>query len=45
MSIKKLLMAAACAVTMISGTDEAAVPVEYTVGTGATYSPFEFQKP
>ena len=45
MSIKKLLMAAACAVTMISGTAAAAEPVEYTVGTGATYRPFEFQNP
>ncbi len=45
MSIKKLLMAAACAATMISGTAAAAEPVEYTVGTGATYRPFEFQNP
>ncbi len=45
MSIKQLLMAAACAATLVSGAAAAAEPVEYTVGTGATYRPFEFQTP
>ena len=38
-------MAAACAATLVSGAAAAAEPVEYTVGTGATYRPFEFQNP
>ena len=45
MSFKQLLMAAACAATLVSGAAAAAEPVEYTVGTGATYRPFEFQNP
>ena len=45
MSFKQLLMAAACAATLVSGAATAAEPVEYTVGTGATYRPFEFQNP
>ncbi len=44
MSIKGLLVAAAAAATLFTGTVSAA-PVEYTVGTGATYRPFEFQTP
>lgn len=37
-------MAAAAAATIFTGSANAA-PVEYTVGTGATYRPFEFQAP
>ena len=44
MSMKGLLVAAAAAATLFTGTVSAA-PVEYTVGTGATYRPFEFQTP
>ena len=44
MSKKGLLVAAAAAATLFTGTVSAA-PVEYTVGTGATYRPFEFQTP
>ena len=44
MSIKNLLVAAAAAATIFTGSANAA-PVEYTVGTGATYRPFEFQAP
>lgn len=44
MSMKGLLVAAAAAATLFTSTVSAA-PVEYTVGTGATYRPFEFQTP
>ena len=44
MSIKNLLVAAAAAAMIFTGSANAA-PVEYTVGTGATYRPFEFQAP
>ena len=44
MSMKGLLAAAATAATIFAGTVSAA-QVEYTVGTGATYRPFEFQTP
>ena len=44
MSMKGLLVAAAAAAPLFTGTVSAA-PVEYTVGTGATYRPFEFQTP
>lgn len=44
MSIKGLAVAAAAAATLFTGTVFAA-PAEYTVGTGATYRPFEFQTP
>lgn len=45
MSFKRLFMAAAAAVTLAAGSSAYAAPVEYTVGTGATYRPFEFQTP
>lgn len=41
---QNLLVAAAAAATIFTGSANAA-PVEYTVGTGATYRPFEFQAP
>ena len=44
MSMKGRRGAAAAAATLFTGTVSAA-PVEYTVGTGATYRPFEFQTP
>ena len=44
MSMKGLLVAAAAAATIFTGSVSAA-QVEYTVGTGATYRPFEFQTP
>lgn len=40
--MRKILIAAALVATMASSF---AAPVEYTVGTGATYRPFEFQTP
>ncbi len=45
MSFKHLLVTAAAAATIFAGSAAAAGPVEYTVGTGATYRPFEFQQP
>ncbi|MBO7173945.1 MAG: basic amino acid ABC transporter substrate-binding protein [Burkholderiaceae bacterium] len=44
MGFKHLLVAAAAVATMATGAASAA-QVEYTVGTGATYRPFEFQTP
>lgn len=46
MSLKHIFAAAACAATVLTcGPVSAADPVTYTVGTGATYRPFEFQAP
>ena len=46
MAIKHLFAAAACAAALLTcGPASAADPVTYTVGTGATYRPFEFQAP
>ena len=46
MSLKHIFAAAACAATVLAcGPATAADPVTYTVGTGATYRPFEFQAP
>ena len=46
MSLKHIFAAAACAATVLAcGPAAAANPVTYTVGTGATYRPFEFQNP
>ena len=46
MQLKHLFAAAACAATVLAcGPVSAADPVTYTVGTGATYRPFEFQAP
>ena len=46
MSLKHIFAAAACAATVLTcGPATAADPVTYTVGTGATYRPFEFQAP
>lgn len=44
MSFKHILLAVAGAVTLATSTTALAAPA-YTVGTGATYRPFEFQTP
>lgn len=44
MSLKHILLAVAGAVTLATSTTALAAPT-YTVGTGATYRPFEFQTP
>ncbi len=44
MSLKHVLLAVAGAVTLATTTTAMAAPA-YTVGTGATYRPFEFQTP
>ena len=44
MKLKNLVFAAAIAASL-GLTSIAASAVEYTVGTGATYRPFEFQAP
>ena len=45
MSLKHILLAAAACTTLAVSSAAVAAPVEYTVGTGATYRPFEFQTP
>lgn len=45
MGFKKVLVAAATVATLATAGSAFAAPVEYTVGTGATYRPFEFQTP
>ncbi len=45
MSFKRFFVAAATAASMLVATATTAAPVEYTVGTGATFRPFEFQNP
>ena len=44
MQLKRFAASAAMALALAAGTALAA-PVEYIVGTGATYRPFEFQTP